>query len=104
VTFGAGSPMEARILPGLPELGFHGRFWIAPFVGQCAIVKARASDGEGNALGRDRIPKAPPPEPGEPSPQPRKTARRPLRTARLSGPRIVSPCQTPIAHRPGGAA
>ena len=72
VTFGAGSPMEARILPGLPELGFHGRFWIAPFVGQCAIVKARAFDGEGNPLGRVRIPNPRPPEPGEPSPQPRK--------------------------------
>jgi hypothetical protein len=70
VTFGAGPPMEARILPGQPMLGFHGRFWIAPFAGQCAIVSARAFDGEGNLLGRVRVPEAPPPKPGEPSPQP----------------------------------
>ena len=70
VTFGAGPPMEARILPGQPVLGFHGRFWIAPFAGQCGIVSARAFDGEGNPLGRTRIPEAPPPKPGQPSPQP----------------------------------
>ncbi len=70
VTFGEAKPMEARILPGQPMLGFHGRFWIAPFDGQCAIVSARAFDGEGNLLGRSRIPEAPPPKPGEPSPQP----------------------------------
>jgi hypothetical protein len=72
VSFGAGPPMEARILPGQPMLGFHGRFWIAPFAGECAVVSARAFDGEGNAIGRVRTPIAPPPEPGEPSPQPRK--------------------------------
>jgi hypothetical protein len=71
VTFGAGPPMEARILPGQPMLGFHGRFWIAPFAGQCAIVSARAFDGEGNPLGRVRIPERPPPKPGQPDPQPR---------------------------------
>jgi hypothetical protein len=71
VTFGAGPPMEARILPGEPVLGFHGRFWIAPFAGQCGIVSARAFDGEGNPLGRVRIGEAPPPKPGQPSPQPR---------------------------------
>jgi hypothetical protein len=70
VTFGTGPPMEARILPGEPVLGFRGRFWIAPFAGQCGIVLARALDGEGNALGRARIREAPPPKPGEPSPQP----------------------------------
>jgi hypothetical protein len=70
VTFGAGPPMEARILPGQPILGFHGRFWIAPFVGQCAIVSARAFDGEGNPLGRVETPEAPPPKPGQPDPQP----------------------------------
>lgn len=70
VTFGAGKPMEARILPGLPVLGFRGRYWIAPFAGQCAIVSARAFDGEGNPLGRIRIPERPPPKPGQPDPQP----------------------------------
>jgi hypothetical protein len=70
VTYGEGAPMEARILPGEPMLGYHGRFWIAPFDGQCAIVSARAFDGEGNLLGRSRIREAPPPKPGEPSPQP----------------------------------
>jgi hypothetical protein len=71
-TFGQGAPMEARILPGQPMFGFHGRFWIAPFAGQCAIVSARAFDGEGNLLGRVQVPKAPPPKPGEPPPQPDK--------------------------------
>jgi hypothetical protein len=70
VTFGAGKPMEARILPGQPVLGFHGRFWIAPFSGLCTIVSARAFDGEGNPLGRIRTPKRPPPKPGQPDPQP----------------------------------
>jgi hypothetical protein len=70
VTFGAGKPMEARILPGLPVLGFRGRFWIAPFAGQCAIASARAFDGEGNLLGRVRVPERPPPKPGQPDPQP----------------------------------
>ena len=69
VTFGAGAPMEARILPGQPMLGYHGRFWIAPFAGQCAIVSARAFDGEGNPLGRVKTPEAPP-KPGQRSPQP----------------------------------
>jgi hypothetical protein len=71
VTFGEGAPMEARILAGEPMLGFHGRYWIAPFDGQCAIVSARAFDGEGNPLGRVRIPERPPPKPGQPDPQPR---------------------------------
>jgi hypothetical protein len=70
VTFGAGEPMEARILPNPPVLGFGERFWFAPFAGQCGIVSARAFDGEGNLLGRARIREAPPPKPGEPSPQP----------------------------------
>jgi hypothetical protein len=70
VTFGEGAPMEARILPGQPMLGFHGRFWIAPFAGQCGIVSAQAFDGEGNRLGRARIPEAPPPKPGQPPRQP----------------------------------
>jgi hypothetical protein len=70
VTFGAGPPMEARILPGQPVLGFHGRFWIAPFAGQCATVSARAFDGEGNRIGRVKVPEAPPPKPGQPDPQP----------------------------------
>jgi hypothetical protein len=52
VTFGAGPPMEARILPGEPVLGFHGRFWIAPFADECESVSARAFDGEGRLLGR----------------------------------------------------
>jgi hypothetical protein len=52
VTFGGtGPPMEARILPGQPSLGFHGRFWIAPFAGECESVSARAFDGEGRLLG-----------------------------------------------------
>ena len=51
VTFGAGPPMEARILPGQPSLGYHGRFWIAPFAGRCASVSAQAFDGEGRLLG-----------------------------------------------------
>ena len=70
VTFGDGEPMEARILPSPPILGFRGRFWIAPFAGQCGIVLARAFDGAGNLLGRARIREEPPPKPGEPSPQP----------------------------------
>jgi hypothetical protein len=70
VTFGAGRPMEARILPGQPILGFHGRFWIAPFAGQCAIVSARAFDGEGNPLGRVKTPRPAPTKPGQPDPQP----------------------------------
>ena len=51
VTFGSAPPMEARILPGQPSLGYHGRFWIAPFAGQCASVSAQAFDGEGRLLG-----------------------------------------------------
>lgn len=70
MTFGEGAPMEARILPSPPVLGFRGRFWIAPFDGECAIVSARAFDGEGRPLGRIRTPAAPPPMPGRPSPQP----------------------------------
>jgi hypothetical protein len=54
VSFGQAEPMEARILPGQPMLGFHGRFWIAPFAGECGIVSAQAFDGEGNPLGRAR--------------------------------------------------
>jgi hypothetical protein len=54
VTFGGDAPMEARILPGQPMLGFHGRFWIAPFAGECARVSARAFDGDGNPLGEAR--------------------------------------------------
>jgi hypothetical protein len=51
VTFGGAAPMEARILPGQPILGFHGRFWIAPFDGRCTAVAAQAFDGEGRPLG-----------------------------------------------------
>ena len=70
VAVGAGAPLEARILPGQPMLGFHGRLWIAPLAGRCAVVSARAFDGEGNPLGRVRTPERPPPKPGQPSPQP----------------------------------
>jgi hypothetical protein len=51
VTFGTEPPMEARILPGQPMLGFDGRFWIAPFEAQCSAVSARAFDGQGRPLG-----------------------------------------------------
>jgi hypothetical protein len=51
VTFGNSPPLEARILPSPPVLGFDGRFWIAPFEGQCRAVSAQAFDGEGRPLG-----------------------------------------------------
>jgi hypothetical protein len=51
VTFGEAEPMEARILPGQPMLGFHGRFWIAPFAERCSTVSAQAFDGQGRPLG-----------------------------------------------------
>jgi hypothetical protein len=51
VTFGENPPLEARILPSPPVLGFRGRFWIAPFEGQCRAVSAQAFDGEGRPLG-----------------------------------------------------
>jgi hypothetical protein len=70
VTFGAGAPMEARILPSPPMLGLRGRFWIAPFDGQCATVSAQAFDGEGNPLGPTGIPPPPQAKPGPPPPQP----------------------------------
>ncbi|HEV3378600.1 MAG TPA: hypothetical protein VG126_15120 [Thermoleophilaceae bacterium] len=70
VTFGAGQPREARLLPSPPVLGFRGRFWIAPFPGQCMVSAAEAFDAEGNVLSRIEIPPAPPPKPGQPSPQP----------------------------------
>jgi hypothetical protein len=52
VTFGEAPPMEARILPGQPMLGFHGRFWVAPLTSLCRTVSAQAFDGEGNPLGQ----------------------------------------------------
>jgi hypothetical protein len=70
VRFGAGEPMEARLLPSPAVFGFRGRFWIAPFPGECTVVSVRAFNAEGKALGRTEIPAAPPPKQGEPSPQP----------------------------------
>jgi hypothetical protein len=70
VTFGAGEPMEARLLPSPPVFGFGGSFWIAPFPGECTVISVRAFNAEGKALARTEIPAAPPPEPGQPSPQP----------------------------------
>ena len=63
---------EARLLPSPPVLGFHGRFWIAPFAGECTVVSGRALDAAGKELKRIEIPPAPPPKPGYPSPQPDK--------------------------------
>ncbi len=51
VTFGDSPPLEARILPSPPVLGLRGRFWIAPFEGQCEATSAQAFDGEGRLLG-----------------------------------------------------
>lgn len=70
VTYGAGEPQAARLLPSPPVLGLRGGYWIAPFAGQCARVLVEAFDGEGNLLGRVRVPERPPPKPGQPDPQP----------------------------------
>jgi hypothetical protein len=69
VTFGEGEPHDARLLPSPAVLGFRGRFWIAPFDGECTVVSARAFDATGKVLRRIENPAAPPPKPGEPSPQ-----------------------------------
>ena len=70
VTYGNGEAQKARLFPSPPVLGLSGGFWIAPFPGQCARVKAEAFDAEGMPLGRIETPRPPPVKPGQPDPQP----------------------------------
>jgi hypothetical protein len=70
VTYGAGEPQEARLLPSPPVLGLRGGFWMAPFPGQCARVIVEAFDAQGVRLARVKTPRPPPTKPGQPDPQP----------------------------------
>jgi hypothetical protein len=70
VTYGAGEPQEARLLPSTPVLGLRGGFWIAPFPGLCARVIVDAFDAQGMRLTRVKTPRPPPTKPGQPDPQP----------------------------------
>jgi hypothetical protein len=60
VRFGDGEPVEARLMPSPPVLGFEGRFWLAPFAAYCAVVSAEAFDAGGASLGRIEMRAGPP--------------------------------------------